>query len=500
MQMAQARGAKIWSAPWSPEAKFKSNTNVNGGSFVGTDANYQAYASQLAGYVAKMKSQYGVSLYAISIQNEPDANVTSYESCNWTPQQIHDFVPYLAAALSENNLASTKIMLPESQNWRDYQGLATITMNDPAVATNVDIIACHNYDGENGPANLVKNSYGKALWETEVSILSGSDGSIGNGVYYAGRIYQFMTKAEVNAWHYWWLIAGNSTGNEGLMDNNAAPTKRLFAVGQYSRFVRPGYYRIGVADGDAALVSAYKDPDSGSFAIVAVNTNVATIINQTFHLDGFDSGTVTPWITSATLSLESQSNVAVSNSSFVFPLPPMSVVTFVGQTTSNAPVLTDIPDQVIDAGETLTITNVVTGLDEPVGPLVFSLLFAPTNSAVDAASGIFSWRPLVEQADSTNLITIKVSETAIPNLSATNSFHVIVNPLAPTVVKDARTSDGKMILTVSGPTGPDYTLLSSTNLLDWNPIFTTNSPTAPMVLMDTNSGDGARFYRIQLGP
>ncbi len=247
MQMAQARGVKVWSAPWSPAATpFKSNGNVNGGGFVGTLANYQAYASQLAGYVANIKNQYGVSLYALSVQNEPDANVTTYESCNWSAQQIHDFVPYLYSALVASNVASTKIMLPESQNWQDYSNLTVTAMSDPSVAADVGIIADHNYDGANGPGNLAKNNYGKALWETEVSILSGTDSSIANGVYYAQRMYFFMTVAEVNAWHYWWLISGNSTGNEGLMDNNAAITKRLFAVGNYSRFVRPGYYRIGV--------------------------------------------------------------------------------------------------------------------------------------------------------------------------------------------------------------------------------------------------------------
>ena len=78
MQLAQARGAKVWSAPWSPAANFKSNGNVNGGGFVGNANNYQAYANQLAGYVAGMKNTYGISLYAISIQNEPDARVTTY--------------------------------------------------------------------------------------------------------------------------------------------------------------------------------------------------------------------------------------------------------------------------------------------------------------------------------------------------------------------------------------------------------------------------------------
>ncbi len=47
-----------------------------------------------------MKATYGINLYALSMQNEPDVNTTNYESCVWTGQQFHDFIPYLATALS----------------------------------------------------------------------------------------------------------------------------------------------------------------------------------------------------------------------------------------------------------------------------------------------------------------------------------------------------------------------------------------------------------------
>ena len=59
-------------------------SGIDGGSFLGGDATNQAYASQLANYVVSMKNTYGINLYALSIQNEPDANVTSYDACQWT--------------------------------------------------------------------------------------------------------------------------------------------------------------------------------------------------------------------------------------------------------------------------------------------------------------------------------------------------------------------------------------------------------------------------------
>jgi glucuronoarabinoxylan endo-1,4-beta-xylanase len=332
MQYAQARGARVWSAPWSPQASFKNNNNTVGGTILST--SYQAYANQLAGYVAKLKSTYGISnFYALSIQNEPDATV-NYASCYWNAQQFHDFVPFLYNALVASNVSSTRIMLPESQNWLDPSNLVAAAMSD-STSNLVGIVADHNYDGANGPATLTKNSYGKPLWETEVSTFDPQNGSISNGVYWAARIYLFMTQAEVNAYHFWWLINLN-TDNEGLTDNNYVPSKRMYTMGQYSRFVRPDYYRMDASTTGSALISAYQETNSGNFAIVAVN-NTSSAISQTFNLSNFPAvSSVTPWITSATMSLSNQAPVTVSSSSFGYTLPAMSVVTFAGQVTAPA--------------------------------------------------------------------------------------------------------------------------------------------------------------------
>jgi glucuronoarabinoxylan endo-1,4-beta-xylanase len=503
MVMAQARGARVWSSPWTPAALFKNNTNLDGGSMNFGALYYRPYASQLANYVVSMKNA-GINLYAISIQNEPDANVTSYESCNWTPQQIHDFVPWLYNALVASNVASTLIMLPESQNWPDYQGFASTVMSD-STSNYVGIIADHNYDGANGPATLTKNSYGKALWQTEVSLLHGSDSSIANGVYYAQRIYLFLTVAQVNAWHYWWLITGNSTGNQGLCDTNWAPAKRMYTLGQYSRFVRPGYYRVGVNTGGGALqVSAFKDTNALNFAIVAVNANGNLDVKQTFNLANFPgAGTVTPWITSSSQSLAVQPNVAVSGGSFTYTIPAQSVVTFVGQAMSSLrPAL--IANQTINAGVTLWVTNSATSPNVPPA-LDFSLLSGPTNATLGATynytNALFTWRPLVSQANTTNVIMVKIADHGIPSLTATNSFTVKVNPLTPASLNSFAIAGGQINLVVNGPVGPDYTLWTTTNLLsNWQALFTTNSPPMPLTLVVPNSGGWMRFYRVQLGP
>jgi len=58
---------------------------------------------------------------------------------------------------------------------------------------------------------------------------------------------------------------------------------------------------------------------------------------------------------------------------------------------------------------------------------------------------------------------------------------------------------------VTGPQGPVYTLLTSTNLTDplssWQALMTTNSPVTPVTLvLPILPSDPCRFYSIQIGP
>jgi hypothetical protein len=132
----------------------------------------------------------------------------------------------------------------------------------------------------------------------------------------------------------------------------------------------------------------------------------------------------------------------------------------------------------------------------------FNLLNGPTNSSLNSSNGVFTWRPLVSQAKTTNLVTVSVTENSAPNLSATNSYNVIVNPLTPSVISAITVSGGQSSLTINGPQGPDYTVLTATNLLGgWQSLFTTNSPVLPLTLViPASATNPVEFYRIQIGP
>jgi glucuronoarabinoxylan endo-1,4-beta-xylanase len=326
-KQAVARGVTVWSAPWSPPAAMKDNGSfTNGGSLL--PANYSAWATSLAGYV-KMMSSTGVPLYAISVQNEPDIT-QDYGSSTYSSEQLRDFVPYLYSALQSAGVGSTKIMIAEASQW-DFS-LAAAAMVDPAIAAKVGILAAHGY----GPRRIVApTNYGKHVWQTEDGGQSPTyDGSIEDGLIWARKIHAYLTKANVNAWHWWFLSDGpkfgGGTDNAALTDINLNYPKRAFVIGQWSKFVRPGWSRIGVRSYFGPLqISAFKDPENRSFVIVAVNSS-AEAIPQTFSLKGFSADYVTPWITSAGLSLATQARIPVKWTSFTYAIPASSVTTFSG--------------------------------------------------------------------------------------------------------------------------------------------------------------------------
>ncbi len=169
--------------------------------------------------------------------------------------------------------------------------------------------------------------------------------------------------------------------------------------------------------------------------------------------------------------------------------------------TNQPPVLAAIPNQSIMAGRTLLVTNLASDPNIPPLPLTFSLLTAPTNAAINSNSGVFTWRPTIAQSPSTQTVAVVVSDNGVPIMSATQGFTVtVIQPVAP-VLNAVSITNGQFGFWINGDTGPDYTIMASTNLSSWNPVFTGNSLPVPYFWVDTNLVSYPfLFYRVLLGP
>jgi glucuronoarabinoxylan endo-1,4-beta-xylanase len=338
-QMAVARGARVWSSQWSPPASMKANGDfMKGGAFLGSAENYTALARLFARFVSYMASQ-GVPLLALSPQNEPDMSAW-YPSATWTPRQIHDFVPYLDAAFRSSGVTTTKILIAEQSHWEPRFRLwrtsfqyAADAMSDPAVASRVGILAAHNYD-QRDPSSPPKipNLTSQHVWQTEVSTPDPFDGGIANALVWARRVHYFLSAARVNAFHYWYLTPGpKNHDNQTLVDLNGQVALRAYAIGNWSRFVRPGWHAVAVHGRGPLLVTAFQDEERSGAAIVAVNSEVAASVEQRFEVGDVMGASVTPWLTAIDSTLKAQQPVPVIEGVFSYSVPPQAIVTFVGR-------------------------------------------------------------------------------------------------------------------------------------------------------------------------
>ncbi len=339
-KQAIARGvSQVWATAWSPPAWMKTNNNVNNGGEL-APSHYQDYATFLATYVSHYTTVFGVPIWGVSIANEPDINA-SYESSIWNSQQFHDFIANNLMPTFQSAKTPARVIMPELSQWSDYAAAATLA--DPVTSKFVGTIAAHQYAGSLAPFTDAINA-NKTVWETEVSNLGTDDPSINDGLYWAQVLHNTVTYGRVNAWHYWWLFSDSSdtTGQSLIQGSPSTNTftikKRLWTIGNFSRFVRPGSHLVTTTSTNpesGVYTSAYVGPD-GTLTVVAINTNT-TATTLTVHSGETGKWTCSEYRTSATEDLSYVGSPTVLAGTVQATLTARSVTTLHFQYTGALP-------------------------------------------------------------------------------------------------------------------------------------------------------------------
>jgi len=336
---AASYGVTVWMTPWgmgnngSPGGPFTTmQTNPNGctGSFP-VLSDPQGWANQLSTYVQNAKTQ-GVPLYAVSAENEPDSCGINQTS-SYSAAQLATWIPYLGAAMKP---LGVKVMAPETMNACGFASYFTAIKNSTAAWDAVDIFASHEYGCGTLPTQTSISAAGKEYWETEVDTGKASSDSTGDGIAsalpMATTMHNDLTKPNLNAWHIWWVY--NASGNGGCLYDTTTNvwTKRLWVMGNFARYVRPGFKRVSTSGTmpSGVLISAYTNPVDGTVSIVAINSGNSAA-NVSLFISGAAPCSMTPYVTSATDDLAAKTPISVSQSRFTASLASQSVTTFVGK-------------------------------------------------------------------------------------------------------------------------------------------------------------------------
>jgi glucuronoarabinoxylan endo-1,4-beta-xylanase len=340
MQEAVKRGpVKLIASVWSPPPWMKTNGSIVGGKL--KEERYPEFADLLAHYASQYARKNGVDIYAVSMSNEPDT-VAPWDTCAWTDAQIARFLSsHLSPTFAIQQIA-TKVIAPETSRWDSIDSFLRSTYNNPTAFERVDLVAGHLYCDCN-PSRSVPTALkaGKRIWQTEIM---GNAWSIDDALNWATKIHDGLTGAQISAWLWWAMYnglpgrneagAGNLIGYNPTAVNRIAVSPTFWALGNFSKFVRPGFVRIGtyvqigVGESDPGLrASSYKDPNTGQLVVVAINTGVSAL-DISFSAPGFAGGALTPYITSISDNLAQQPPVSLSSRTTI---PGRSVVTYVSR-------------------------------------------------------------------------------------------------------------------------------------------------------------------------
>jgi O-glycosyl hydrolase len=353
----------------SAPAAWTTDDKSCGGALVpGSEA---AYANYLSTVVAHLHDVDHVTLSYVSPMNEPDASQSTcrQEGMRVPVAQRAPLVKALASALAkrapyahviadESSLVAAQL-LPEAPRW----------LSVPGAASSVAAIAHHTYDYP-PPAVLQQvaqlgQQFHKPLWASEICCHNNRgfgyqfDPTMTSGMWLANTIWADLTQAHDSAFDWWTALSPrlgcnpvadpacatrvNPLGrNDGLLyydpaatvDHNETiyTTKRYWALGNFSRYVRPGAVLHEVTGAPPGTRAAAFSSKSG-WSIVVIDDSPAGTPPTPFTLHiptgGHALAPVTAAQTSETLNLAPVPLPRYRSGTMTASIAPHSVTTYV---------------------------------------------------------------------------------------------------------------------------------------------------------------------------
>ncbi len=317
---------------------------------------YDDFAEYLAEVCLHYETEWGVDIQSIDAMNEP---YTNYWSANSPKQEGCHF--------DQGN--SQSAVITELKKSLDQRGLGDIMISgtdETSIDTQISSYQKLSDDAKNALSRIDTHTYsgskrselkntalaaGKNLWMSEVdggSTAGTNAGEMGAALWLAGRITTDVNDLNASAWIMWQVIDSHisKTGYNGNQDNGMVNTqggywgvavadhdnnkiiltKKYYAFGQYSRYIRPG---MTMLNSSGSTVAAY-DPEKKQLVIVAYNDK-SDAKDMSFDLSGFSGvGTSAQVIrTSNSENWKTLADAAVSGDVLNVSLAPQSVTTFI---------------------------------------------------------------------------------------------------------------------------------------------------------------------------
>jgi glucosylceramidase len=280
---------KIIGSPWSPPGWMKTSGSMIQGTLL--PSAYAPFAKYFVRYVQAYEAA-GVPIYAVTVQNEPLNIPVDYPGMGMSAEEQANFIRDDLGPAFRAAGVKAKI-LTFDHNW-DLIDFPIKVLSDKQAASFVPGIAIHCYGGNPTAQTELHNRFpDKEIWLTECS----------GGEWQKGRLLEGQARLVISTMRNWakgvilWNLALNQnhepflggcktcrgvvTIDEAVTPSLVIPTVDFIALGQASKFVAPGAFRIESSDFEQERLEsvAFRNPD-GSIVLMVLNSGgAATTFN-----------------------------------------------------------------------------------------------------------------------------------------------------------------------------------------------------------------------------
>ena len=250
--------------------------------------NYAEWAKYACDVTEYFLSQ-GIPVKFLSPINEPQwAWDDGQEGCHYEPQQIAGvYIAFLEEMEKRPALAGVELSGPESGEWggQTIQYVSALLGNQK-LSEHFKAVDNHSYwsntQSKVSFKNWMKVQYPdvKIRMSEWCEMVNGTDLTMDSAIHLAQCVQEDLTVLDAVAWCTW---VGVSPGGyrDGLIhatengtgEKSIVPLKRLWAYGNYTRFIRPGFVRVDANGVKGAYPVAFKGERDGKQQLVIVLIN-----------------------------------------------------------------------------------------------------------------------------------------------------------------------------------------------------------------------------------
>lgn len=320
------------------------------------DDCYDDFAEYLAEVTSHYETDWGIHVQSIEALNEPytnfwGANSAKQEGCHFDQGESESkIITELQKSLAKRGL--TDIMISGTDETSIDTQISSYNKLSADAKNAISRIDTHTYSGsQRTQLKDLAVSAGKNLWMSEVDgggTAGTNAGEMGSALWLAERITVDCNLLNCSAWVLWQAIDNhissvgyNGNKDKGMVDlqggfwglavadhdkDTVILTKKYYAFGQYSRYIRPGMTMLKSSGNTMAAL----DEKNDQLVIVSYNTS-GSAAEYTYDLSEFSAVGDSAQIirTSNTESWKDAGKATVSGDMLKTSLPANSITTFI---------------------------------------------------------------------------------------------------------------------------------------------------------------------------